>query len=170
VRGAAFVSLKNSTVTVPISPPGRVVTRNGAGAPTGTAFQQLLSFTIVGAAGFLVDAGTLCSVLRTGVGLYFGRVVSYLCAVTFTWAMNRRFTFKRRAGLTSFAEWRRFTLSQLAGASVNLGSYATLVHFSRFCAAHPVVAVGAGSLGGLLVNFLVARRYVFDALTPDSDS
>jgi putative flippase GtrA len=52
-------------------------------------------------------------------------------------------------------------VSQLSGATINLGVYASLVHMSRYCADRPVIGVAAGSLAGLMVNFLVARRFVF---------
>ena len=54
---------------------------------------QFLRFGLVGTAGFVVDAAALTAAMALGLGPYGGRVVSYLAAVTFTWAMNRRFTF-----------------------------------------------------------------------------
>jgi putative flippase GtrA len=128
-----------------------------------SGLSQLLRFSIVGAAGFLVDAGTLDLALLAGADFYSGRLVSYLCAVTFTWAVNRRFTFRQRSEQRLLAEWFRFLISQIAGASVNLGVYAALVRTTAWGAAHPLVAVGVGSLAGLLVNFAAARRYVFKA-------
>jgi putative flippase GtrA len=124
---------------------------------------QLLRFTLVGAVTFFVDAGVLSAALGAGAGFYVGRLVSYLSAVTFSWAVNRRFTFRHRTELRLLTEWRRFLMSQVAGASVNLGLYALLVRTSPWCAAHPLVVVGVGSLSGLLVNFFAARRYVFKA-------
>ena len=52
---------------------------------------QFLRFGLVGTAGFVVDAAALTAAMAwLGLGPYGGRVVSYLAAVTFTWAMNRR--------------------------------------------------------------------------------
>jgi putative flippase GtrA len=53
-------------------------------------------------------------------------------------------------------------VSQLSGATINLGMYALLVHMSPLVAREPVIGVAAGSLSGLLVNFWVARVFVFD--------
>ena len=48
--------------------------------------EELFRFTLVGAAGFFVDAGALTLAMQAlGFGLYSGRVFSYLCAATFTW-------------------------------------------------------------------------------------
>jgi len=122
--------------------------------------RQLLSFSVVGTLGFVVDSSVLYLGLDLGLGLRSGRVVSYLVAVTATWALNRRFTFgasRRRPVI----EWARFTITQLAGAAVNLGTYFALVAASGFVARFPVLGVAAGSLGGLAVNFVAARVFVF---------
>ena len=123
--------------------------------------KQLLSFGLIGVIGFVVDAGVLYAALACGLGLYLGRLVSYLVAVSATWVLNRRYTFVARPGVSRIREWTKFVVSQLLGASINLGVYALLVRTSPMVAQHPVIGVGAGSLSGLLVNFSVARAYVF---------
>jgi len=121
----------------------------------------MLAFGTVGVAGFVIDAGTLWGVRLLGVGLLIGRVISYLTAATCTWALNRRYTFTSRAGRGAFREWLTFLLSQLFGATFNLGLYAWLVTSSALVVSHPVLGVAAGSLAGMLVNFFVARNFVF---------
>jgi putative flippase GtrA len=99
--------------------------------------------------------------LYWGLGLYGGRAVSYLSAVSATWLLNRRYTFRRTSDGNKLHQWARFVVSQLAGASLNLGVYALLVHASPLVAHEPVIGVAAGSLSGLLVNFSIARIFVF---------
>ena len=136
--------------------------RGAPGAPRirRTDVRQFLSFSLVGAIGFIVDSSVLYLGLELGLGLRWGRVVSYLVAVTATWALNRHFTFgaSRRRPLV---EWARFATTQLAGATVNLGTYFALIAASGFIARFPVLGVAAGSLAGLAVNFIVARAFVF---------
>ncbi|MGH8576331.1 MAG: GtrA family protein, partial [Gammaproteobacteria bacterium] len=49
---------------------------------------RFLRFGLVGTAGFVVDAAALTAAMAwLGLGPYGGRVVSYLAAATFTWAM-----------------------------------------------------------------------------------
>ncbi|HME41162.1 MAG TPA: GtrA family protein [Steroidobacteraceae bacterium] len=123
---------------------------------------EILSFTVIGGAGFVVDTSVLYAALYLGLGLYAGRVISYLAAVTFTWALNSRYTFKQRAtDISRFRQWQRFAVSQLSGAVINLGVYGGLVRMSRYCAEHPVIGVAVGSLMGLMANYLAARRFVF---------
>jgi putative flippase GtrA len=123
--------------------------------------RQMFSFGLVGVLGFVVDAGVLYVGLYCGLGLYAGRAVSYMSAVSATWVLNRRYTFERTGGHNRLHEWARFVVSQLSGATINLGMYALLVHMSPLVARYPIIGVAVGSLSGLLVNFSVARAYVF---------
>lgn len=129
-----------------------------------SARQEFLRFTLVGAAGFVVDAGTL--LLATGafgLGPYLGRVFSYLCAATLTWTFNRRFTFAARKR-APVPEWFRFLGANAIGGAVNYGVYAAIVAFSAVGAAWPVLGVAAGSVAGLVFNFGVSKFWVFRRL------
>jgi len=120
-----------------------------------------LSFAIIGVAGFVVDSIILLGVVwGFGVGLYLGRVFSFLGAATFTWAMNRRFTF-RTHGNNKLREWGRFLVANSAGGLVNYAVYATLIAGSATVAALPVLGVAAGSIAGLSINYMLSKRAVF---------
>ncbi|HEY3785389.1 MAG TPA: GtrA family protein [Steroidobacteraceae bacterium] len=127
--------------------------------------RQFFAFGAVGVAGFVVDAGVLTLMLRTThAGPYLGRVVSFLCAATFTWALNRVFTFRDHATHhTLGAQWLRFLAANAIGGCVNFGAYSLLLSTVAFFAATPVMAVAAGSLAGLAVNFTLSRTFVFAA-------
>lgn len=121
---------------------------------------QLFRFALVGVAGFLVDAGSLQAYLVVAPGhFYSGRALSYVIAATTTWALNAWFTFGRSGG--GIRQWGRFLLFNLSGGAVNYTIYAALVATVPATAQMPVLAVAAGSLGGLGVNFLVSRYFVF---------
>jgi putative flippase GtrA len=143
--------------------------RGGVPAPATAApahpylalIRQLFAFGVVGVLGFLVDAGTLYLARWLGLGLFLGRVISYSTAATSTWALNRRYTFTSGQNRGPFREWLLFMISQLAGAAFNLGLYGWLVTNSARVAAQPVIGVAAGSLAGMLVNFFVAKKFVF---------
>ena len=55
----------------------------------------------------------------------------------------------------------KFVLANFVGFLMNRGAYAILVTVSAICAAQPVLAVAAGSLLGMFVNFGLSRRLVF---------
>ena len=125
---------------------------------------ELLRFGVVGVAGFVVDAGVLVAGIALGTGPWFGRVLSYLAAASTTFALNRAWTFRdaaRPAGRAAARQWGLFLLVNLLGFACNYGTYAALLASVPLVAAHPVLGVAAGSLAGLLGNFLLARRFVF---------
>jgi hypothetical protein len=60
-----------------------------------TMGRQFRHFALIGTLGFLVDSTVLQAALNIGkLDPYSGRLVSFLVAVTFTWAMNRYFAFR----------------------------------------------------------------------------
>jgi putative flippase GtrA len=126
-----------------------------------TRLRQPLAFAVIGVIGFGVDTAALYGAIAAGCGLYAGRVISFLCAVTATWALNRRYTFTDAAKTHWLNQWVRYTSSQTTGAVVNLGTYGILIHSYASVSGHPVLGVGAGSLCGLLVNYFAARWFAF---------
>lgn len=122
---------------------------------------QFLRFGVVGTVGFVADTAVLYAGLALGLGLYGGRAVSYLAAATTTWALNRAWTFRGRGEGPMARQWALFVVLNLAGFAFNYGTYAALVATVALVAQHPVIGVAAGSLAGMLVNFLLSRRFVF---------
>ena len=124
--------------------------------------RQFGRFALIGVGGFLVDAAVLYAAMHgLGLGHYSGRVVSWLTAATFTWVMNRRFTFNDQR--PPLRQWMAFVAAQSVGGIVNYGVYAALVATVPLVAAYPVVGVGAGSLVGLILNFSSSKWVVFRA-------
>lgn len=128
---------------------------------------QFLRFAVVGAIGFLIDAGVLQLLLLLGEGPYLGRVVSFLAAATGTWILNRRYTF--RAGRTRplHREWLQYLSLMVVGGVVNYATYAACLMNSALVRQFPVIGVAVGSVAGLLVNFLTSKYLVFRTAHPD---
>ena len=66
---------------------------------------SILRFAVIGALGMPVDWGVLQLMVHWGTGPYLGRMISWFCAATFTWAGNRYFTFRatRARGIAGIA-------------------------------------------------------------------
>jgi len=127
--------------------------------------RELLLFGLAGVIGFVADAGVLY-LLKPFLGLYYGRLVSFFCAVLTTWFINRHLTFNQRAsGLSLPQEFSRYLGLMLGGGVVNYVSYALLVYFVEFVARQPVWGVAVGSCAGMLVNWLLARFFIFRGRT-----
>jgi len=122
----------------------------------------LISFGLIGVIGFIVDSSVLyLFVFELGAGLYLSRVFSYLSAATVTWWLNRHFTFLRNKHANGLAEWVRFLFFNLGGGSVNYGVYSVMVATYPLVAEHPVMGVAAGSLAGMVINYVLSNLFVF---------
>jgi putative flippase GtrA len=121
---------------------------------------QFLMFGTVGVAGFLVDTAVVYS-LRRALGLYGAGVAAYVAAATANWILNRLWTFRGLGGGPLHQQWARFLLVNLGGFVLNRGTYALLVTFVALCAEQPVLAVGAGAIAGMFLNFSLSRTMVF---------
>jgi putative flippase GtrA len=127
--------------------------------------RQFASFALVGVAGLIVDIAVLYACLWIGLDYYSGRVCSFLAAVWATWELNRRYTFASSAGGTHGTprpQWWRYLLAMLGGGMVNYLAYSVVVSLLPGLPFLPAVAVAAGSLAGMLVNFSSAKFLVFE--------
>ena len=123
--------------------------------------ERLFRFALVGGLAALVDMAVVEALVATGGGLYGSRVVSYLAAATVAWWLNRRFTFYHRRSRGIAREWGRYLLANLVGGVVNYAVYAALVSSFQTFARYPFLAVAVGSLAGMLINFAMSQRFVF---------
>ena len=121
---------------------------------------QFLRFGVVGTFGFVVDTSVVYA-LRYAVGLYGAGIAAYVVAASANWLLNRVWTFRGLGSGPAHRQWMRFLAANLAGFVLNRGTYAILVTFVAFCADQPVLAVAAGSIAGLGVNFFLSRTMVF---------
>lgn len=123
--------------------------------------RQLVRFLFAGGIGFLVDTAVLYLMLGLNLGYFVGRAISFLCAVWATWQLNRRFTFASSRNQSAWAEWLRYLAAMSVGGCVNYAAYSGLVSMLRPAPWLPLLAVAAGSIAGLLVNFATAKWWVF---------
>jgi len=125
--------------------------------------RQFLRFSMVGAAGYVVDVAVLYLLLYGGLDLYSARVISFLAAATSTWIGNRIFTFTsgRSQRQTLPGEWATYLGAMTLGGLANYGAYAMLITFLTVFRENPWLAVAAGTSAGLLLNFILARRILY---------
>jgi putative flippase GtrA len=126
--------------------------------------QKLARFALVGALGFVVDASVLHLLVGlAGLGLLPARACSFVCAATTTWAANRMFTFSAvpRLGRALFAEWAAYFVASLAGGCVNYLVFAAAIHLSPALHDFPTIAVGIGTLAGMVFNFVMYSKFIF---------
>ena len=124
--------------------------------------RQLFWFSVSGVLGLLVDMGVLW-LAAPWLGWYGGRLLSFLCAATFTWAFNRRKTFQPtgRRGRSLLAEYLGYLSTMGIGGVVNYATYAAVLQYFAHLPQTPLIGVAAGSIMGLGLNFASARWLVF---------
>lgn len=130
-------------------------------APALAVSGRFVRFALVGAAAGVVDMAVVQVLVGAGLGLYVSRLVSYLCAATFAWWFNRRFTFPGRRSASLPKEWARYLAANLWGGLLNYAIYALLVSRIDLFARWPFLAVAIGSAAGLAMNFAMSSRFVF---------
>ena len=124
-------------------------------------FKELLQFGMVGTIGFLADSGALLGLLYFGLNPYWGRLGSFFLAVSCTWLLNRNFTFKAKKTTALGMEWVKYVIANSMGALLNYGVYALLIYKVGFVAQWPVLGVAAGSIVGLLANYINSSVFVY---------
>ncbi len=118
-------------------------------------------FGLVGVGGLFVDMAVLYAVMWSlCLSAMSGKVFSFLAAATFTWWMNRRYTFGR-SGKSLIHEWASFLATNAFGGAVNFAVYTAMVTQAFPYVWMPALATAAGSLGGLLFNYTASRHIVF---------
>ncbi|HZK55074.1 MAG TPA: GtrA family protein [Desulfosporosinus sp.] len=124
-------------------------------------FKEFLKFGVVGTIGFFADSGVLLLLLHIGLNPYWGRLGSFLVAVSCTWVLNRKFTFNAKKTTTLGTEWTKYLMANSMGAILNYGVYALLLYNVEFVAQWPVLGVAAGSIVGLLANYINSSVFVY---------
>ena len=147
---------------------------DGTAAP-GRLSRELLSFGLIGLAGLFVDMAALWVAMSLlGLGQYGGRAFSYLVAATFTWWMNRTFTFRGVSRRGALRQWATFLAANALGFLANYATYVAVLHWGPPIAdwlfgawwpldgwAWPYLGVAAGSGVGMVFNFAASKMLVF---------
>lgn len=121
---------------------------------------QVLRFAAAGVLGLLADIAVLYLALGLGLDFYSGRLLSFVAAVWVTWQINRRYTF-HPAGISLWQEWWRYLFAMTGGGLINYGAYSAAILLLPHWTLRPALAVAAGSLAGMSINFIGAKFLVF---------
>jgi putative flippase GtrA len=131
-------------------------------------FRQFIPFCVVGGIGFVIDAGILALLVHgTGLGPLLSRLVSFPCALTATWFLNRRVTFYHAVSNNPGQEWLRYALVSVAGSLINFIVYVTCIRLSQTMYIYPETALGIAAIVALTFNYLGSSRYAFSQ-NPDN--
>jgi putative flippase GtrA len=123
---------------------------------------RFLRFVLVGAVGFVVDAGFLQGLISVaGWGPVGARVVALPLAIFATWLLNRTITFPESHGGPPLPSLMRYAAVSAVGASANFIIYSLLVFASQAMAALPILPLAIASVIALVVNYLGSKHFAF---------
>lgn len=120
-----------------------------------------MKFLLIGGGTFFVDAGIL-QVLVAGFDMspFFARAFSFLSAVTVTWWLNRKYTFKTTEA-PNLKEFGRYIMTQGVGLAVNVGIYSLCVVLFDVMRTYPALALIPATSASLICNFISMKFLVF---------
>jgi putative flippase GtrA len=122
--------------------------------------RELLSFAGVGVVGFVVDAGLMNLISHLFlIPDTLARVPSFCVAVVATWLLNSLLTF--RGAYLGFRSLQKYFGTNSIGFVTNWLVFLLATHFFEVAHAFPTVTLGIAAIFSLLVNFILARRFVF---------
>lgn len=129
-----------------------------------SARRQISGFVLAGVVGLIVDIGATTALTYAGAPPWLARPPAILLAMTTTFAINRRVAFAP-SGRGLWAEFARYVGVSAAGAAINFLAYlvadAGLRRLGASATMAAPFAVAAGSLAGMVANFLGYRGFVF---------
>lgn len=142
--------------------------------------ERVIKFAFTGGVGFVVDVGLLTLfTVHFDANPYVARVFAILIAMTVTWLINRRFTFKVHDRVTEtrdlVAEGGRYGLVAVGAALVNYGVYAaTLFAMPDVLIGNedlsPPIAAVVGSGVAMFFSYYGYSRFAFRHAAPLSVS
>ncbi|MCA8949688.1 MAG: GtrA family protein [Planctomycetes bacterium] len=125
---------------------------------------EFVQFGLVGGSGFVVDVALFLG-LQAAFGLQHevARALSFWGSASWNWAWNRAVTFADRRRTRKRFQWPAFVLSSLLGFVVNWGTYYLLTNHVEFFRSEGsrILALFAGVVAGMGLNFVLARSFVF---------
>ena len=126
---------------------------------------QLISFCMVGVAGFVVDAAVLMILNQLFQwSVISSRFVSFALATLTTWMLNRSYVFS--SGKDRFSskkiEYFRYLAVQTVGAGLNLFIFLYLLIKFPLLNQLLFIPLGIGALIALVFNYLASKYFVFN--------
>ena len=122
--------------------------------------RQFIQFGLIGVAGFVWDTAVVYATAPF-IGPYAAGVVSFFIVGSINWMANRYWTYRHLNHSAMHRQLVMFLIANAVGFVLNRGTYIALVATQPLFRHHLVLAIAAGALAGMFVNFFLSRRLVF---------
>ncbi len=120
-----------------------------------------LKFCVVGGGAFVLDALILQSLVTfLALGPVYARIVSFVCAATFTWILNRKYTF-HAVTKPSIGEFTMYLGLMWVGVTINWLVYLGVLAVFPLSREFPVLALAPATAVAMFSNFFSAQRFIY---------
>jgi len=146
---------RTESIAVPNRGPASVLARG--------ELRRFVKFIVVGAAGFVVDTGTLSAlVFLTSVSRAFAKGAGFCAAVACTFLMNRWWAYRDSRSKRVFTQVLQFLVISLVGLAINLLVFGLVDHalLMRTSSTVALYASQAAAVGTALIWNFVANRLI----------
>ncbi|MBU0504745.1 MAG: glycosyltransferase family 2 protein [bacterium] len=125
---------------------------------------QFFLFCLVGTTGLVVDMGTMfVGYGLIGLSFRYMRFLAFLLAATSNYQLNRMITFEVKKGQHWLKQWVGFLAASAIGFVGNWLVSVTLYDKTIFFHDHYLLAVIAGVMAGVVLNFFLSKFAVFES-------
>ncbi len=128
---------------------------------------EFIVFSLIGASGMVVDlTSVFISYDLLNITFRPARAIGFVFALTSNFMLNRKFNFPK-TGHGLMRQYIRFFAVSLAGFAVNWTISVHLYDTKDFFHRYYLVAAFLGIIGGLLINFIGSKFFVFRKKSED---
>ncbi len=118
-------------------------------------------YLLVCGCGFVTDLAVLKLGVMLGMEPVWARVISLICAMHVTFALNGLFVFRGMERDRLAHQWVCYMATNAFGNLCNLLVFTTLISLHARILSDPVFAVAAGGMVACCTNYLGTRLFVF---------
>jgi putative flippase GtrA len=118
-------------------------------------------YLLVCGCGFITDLAVLKLGLMLGMAPTWARVISLICAMHLTFALNGLMVFRGLERGRLAHQWFCYMATNAFGNLCNLLVFTTLLSLHARTVSDPVFAVAAGGIVACCTNYLGTRLFVF---------
>jgi putative flippase GtrA len=118
-------------------------------------------FGLVGGVGFGVDTFFYLFIQFLGADHSTARFISYWCAATNNWFLNRIFTFKDKDKDHHGTQWLKYMMMCGVSFILNGGTYFLLTSYIDFFSEYKFLAFMIGIGFGMTTNFTISHLIIF---------
>ena len=119
-------------------------------------------FFLVGICAFSTDAIVFQSLISfANVEPYVARIISAIAAICVSWVLNKSYTFKMEKTDKVISKMLAHLAATTFSLAVNVMIFVSVLNLVAIARAYPIIALCIASGFGLIINFLLAKFWVF---------